>query len=144
MQALHDTQGCVRPALYARLLRPCIIRRAVQHFACTALHAGLYSLSTIHRALYTQGCTGPALYADAESLFYNFFPLRVDASQHTPGSAVYVGFDPTADSLHTGNLMAIMALLHFRHAGYQPIAVVRATILLLLGSLYHISSNKSA
>ena len=67
----------------------------------------------------------------------------MDASQHTPGSAVYVGFDPTADSLHTGNLMAIMALLHFRHAGYQPIAVVRATILLLLDSLYHISSNYS-
>ena len=54
----------------------------------------------------------------------------MDALQHTPGSAVYVGFDPTADSLHTGNLMAIMALLHFRHAGYQPIAVVRDAVLL--------------
>ena len=65
----------------------------------------------------------------------------MDASQHTPGSAVYVGFDPTADSLHTGNLMAIMALLHFRHAGYQPIAVVRDAILLFLSSLCHIFSN---
>ena len=50
---------------------------------------------------------------------------RIDVLQHSSGSAVYVGFDPTADSLHTGNLMTIMALLHFRHAGYQPIAVVR-------------------
>ena len=70
-------------------------------------------------------------------------PLRVDASQHTPGSAVYVGFDPTADSLHTGNLMAVMALLHFRHAGYQPIAVVRDAFTLFLSNLYRISSNYS-
>ena len=63
--------------------------------------------------------------------------LRVDGSRHTPGSAVYVGFDPTADSLHTGNLMAIMALLHFRHASYQPIAVVRDARFLFLSSLYH-------
>ena len=41
---------------------------------------------------------------------------------------MYVGFDPTADSLHTGNFMAIMALLHFRHAGYHPIAVVRDSV----------------
>ena len=38
---------------------------------------------------------------------------------------MYVGFDPTADSLHVGNLLAILALLHFKRAGYQPIAVVR-------------------
>lgn len=56
------------------------------------------------------------------------FNNRVGKGQHDePGSAVYVGFDPTADSLHVGNLIAIMALLHFRQAGYQPIAVVRST-----------------
>jgi tyrosyl-tRNA synthetase len=36
----------------------------------------------------------------------------------------YVGFDPTADSLHIGNLVPIMLLLHFQRAGHKPIALV--------------------
>jgi tyrosyl-tRNA synthetase len=36
---------------------------------------------------------------------------------------LYQGFDPTAASLHTGNLVGIMALAHFQRAGHQPIAV---------------------
>lgn len=38
--------------------------------------------------------------------------------------AVYCGFDPTADSLHLGNLLALIALLHFRNAGHHILAVV--------------------
>ena len=38
---------------------------------------------------------------------------------------VYAGFDPTADSLHVGNLVTIMALLHFQRAGHRPIVLVR-------------------
>lgn len=37
---------------------------------------------------------------------------------------VYCGFDPTADSLHVGNLLAIIGLLHFRSAGHHVIAVL--------------------
>ena len=37
---------------------------------------------------------------------------------------MYCGFDPTADSLHVGNLLAIIGLLHFRGAGHNVIAVV--------------------
>ena len=37
---------------------------------------------------------------------------------------VYCGFDPTADSLHAGNLVAILALAHFQRAGHKPIALV--------------------
>ncbi|XP_048863064.1 tyrosine--tRNA ligase, mitochondrial-like [Brienomyrus brachyistius] len=37
---------------------------------------------------------------------------------------VYCGFDPTADSLHVGNLLAIIGLLHFRKAGHDVIALV--------------------
>jgi len=37
---------------------------------------------------------------------------------------VYCGFDPTADSLHAGNLVAILALSHFQRAGHKPIALV--------------------
>lgn len=37
---------------------------------------------------------------------------------------VYVGFDPTADSLHVGHLMAVMVLRRFQRAGHRPIALV--------------------
>ena len=37
---------------------------------------------------------------------------------------VYVGFDPTADSLHVGHLMALMILRRFQQAGHRPIALV--------------------
>jgi len=36
----------------------------------------------------------------------------------------YVGFDPTSDSLHIGNLIGIMLLKHFQLAGHQPIVLV--------------------
>ncbi|MHB9148217.1 MAG: tyrosine--tRNA ligase [Candidatus Amoebophilus sp.] len=36
----------------------------------------------------------------------------------------YIGFDPTAPSLHVGNLATIMLLKHFQLAGHKPVAVV--------------------
>ncbi len=36
----------------------------------------------------------------------------------------YIGFDPTAASLHIGNLVPIMLLVHFQRAGHRPIALV--------------------
>jgi len=36
----------------------------------------------------------------------------------------YVGFDPTADSLHIGNLVPVMLLLHLQRAGHKPLALV--------------------
>lgn len=36
----------------------------------------------------------------------------------------YIGFDPTADSLHVGHLTQIMTLIHFQRAGHKPIALV--------------------
>lgn len=38
--------------------------------------------------------------------------------------SIYVGFDPTAPSLHVGNLIPIMGLARFQRAGHRPIAVV--------------------
>ncbi len=38
--------------------------------------------------------------------------------------ALYIGFDPTADSLHIGNLLQILLLRRFQLAGHHPIAVV--------------------
>lgn len=36
----------------------------------------------------------------------------------------YIGFDPTADSLHVGSLAQIMTMIHFQRAGHQPFALV--------------------
>ena len=36
----------------------------------------------------------------------------------------YIGFDPTADSLHIGSLVPILLLIHFQKAGHKPIALV--------------------
>ena len=45
---------------------------------------------------------------------------------------LYCGFDPTADSLHVGNLLAVMALLHGQRAGHHVIAVVSLSLTLSL------------
>ncbi len=53
--------------------------------------------------------------------------------QHTDGVAdalaagavsAYIGFDPTASSLHVGNLLVIMLLVHLQRQGHRPIALV--------------------
>jgi tyrosyl-tRNA synthetase len=41
-----------------------------------------------------------------------------------PGVGAYAGFDPTAPSLHVGNLVVVMLLTHCRRYGLRPIAVV--------------------
>lgn len=37
---------------------------------------------------------------------------------------IYAGFDPTASSLHVGNLLVIMGLLHAQRGGHYAIALV--------------------
>ena len=53
--------------------------------------------------------------------------------QHTDGLpdalatghlSAYAGFDPTASSLHIGNLVPVMGLAHLQRAGHRPIALV--------------------
>ena len=39
-------------------------------------------------------------------------------------TAGYIGFDPTADSLHIGSLVPILLLVHLQKAGHKPIALV--------------------
>jgi len=39
-------------------------------------------------------------------------------------SSAYVGFDPTADSLHIGHLVGVMMLRHLQNAGHTPIVLV--------------------
>lgn len=39
-------------------------------------------------------------------------------------TVAYIGFDPTADSLHIGNMVQIMTLVHFQRCGHKPLALV--------------------
>jgi tyrosyl-tRNA synthetase len=39
-------------------------------------------------------------------------------------TSAYIGFDPTADSLHIGSLVPILLLVHLQEAGHKPIALV--------------------
>lgn len=39
-------------------------------------------------------------------------------------TAGYVGFDPTADSLHIGSMLPIILLMHMQKAGHKPIALI--------------------
>lgn len=47
-------------------------------------------------------------------------------ADHLAGAprTIYIGFDPTAPSLHLGNLVPIMGLVHAQRAGHSPIALV--------------------
>ena len=56
--------------------------------------------------------------------------LLADASEHAAAAFAagqvtgYIGFDPTASSLHVGSLVPIMGLVHLQRAGHRPIALV--------------------
>ncbi len=39
-------------------------------------------------------------------------------------TAVYIGFDPTSDSLHIGSLVPILLLVHLKNFGHKPVALV--------------------
>ena len=39
-------------------------------------------------------------------------------------NSAYVGFDPTASSLHIGNLAPVMLLTHFQNCGHKPILLL--------------------
>ncbi|YBU88973.1 MAG: tyrosine--tRNA ligase [Candidatus Walczuchella monophlebidarum] len=56
-------------------------------------------------------------------LLKNITPGLIEKSKKRP-ITLYVGFDPTADSLHIGNLLPILLLIHFERAGHHPIAVL--------------------
>jgi tyrosyl-tRNA synthetase len=42
----------------------------------------------------------------------------------TPGRRIYAGFDPTADSLHVGHLVALVLLRRVAEAGHEPVALI--------------------
>uniref|UniRef100_A0A8C2UPG2 Tyrosine--tRNA ligase n=1 Tax=Chinchilla lanigera TaxID=34839 RepID=A0A8C2UPG2_CHILA len=80
------------------------------------------------------GAQGLLAAQKARGLFKEFFPetgTKIELPElfdrrsagHTP-QTVYCGFDPTADSLHVGHLLALQGLFHFQRAGHHVIALV--------------------
>ncbi|GLH02948.1 Tyrosine--tRNA ligase, mitochondrial [Gryllus bimaculatus] len=90
--------GCVN-----RLSRRCFVITPVRHYYKNVLQ------------LYERG-----LYQD---LFPSNASNEIADLLKTP-QCVYAGFDPTADSLHVGNLLILMGLLHWQRAGHHVIALV--------------------
>ncbi|KAM4037907.1 tyrosine--tRNA ligase, mitochondrial [Anomaloglossus baeobatrachus] len=73
--------------------------------------------------------TDPLVSGTRRGLFKDVFPaetakLQLQELLSSGPQTVYCGFDPTADSLHVGNLLAVLGLLHFHRAGHHVIAVV--------------------
>jgi len=56
-------------------------------------------------------------------MIHDIMPGTEDALNKQVRSG-YIGFDPTADSLHVGHLVQIMTLVHFQRAGHKPFALV--------------------
>ena len=48
----------------------------------------------------------------------------LDAFLTDAARTIYVGFDPTADSLHLGNLIPVMGLAHAQRHGHRPLVLV--------------------
>ncbi|XP_062700485.1 tyrosine--tRNA ligase, mitochondrial-like [Aedes albopictus] len=71
---------------------------------------------------------GNILKLQDRGFFQDVFPAEaIDKARSMLGSSpqtIYAGFDPTADSLHVGNLLVIIGLLHAQRAGHQPIALL--------------------
>lgn len=57
-------------------------------------------------------------------MFHDAMPGTAEhLARHAPVTG-YIGFDPTAASLHIGNLATIMLLVHLQRAGHRPLALV--------------------
>ncbi|KAI4501361.1 hypothetical protein M0802_003734 [Mischocyttarus mexicanus] len=59
-----------------------------------------------------------------EEIFPNNCTEKITKLLITSPQCVYAGFDPTASSLHVGNLLVLMNLLHWQRAGHEVIAVL--------------------
>jgi tyrosyl-tRNA synthetase len=56
-------------------------------------------------------------------MIYDIMPGTEDLLKKEKTSG-YIGFDPTADSLHIGHMVQVMMLVHFQRAGHTPIVLV--------------------
>lgn len=109
----------VRTSRYVLRHHACILsrRRCFHRTLQSELHSSSTLLSGLLISLNKRGVLKECF---PESAAQDQLPHLLQAGSQT----VYCGFDPTADSLHVGNLLALIALLHFRDAGHHVLAVV--------------------
>ncbi|XP_070965624.1 tyrosine--tRNA ligase, mitochondrial-like isoform X1 [Oncorhynchus clarkii lewisi] len=107
-----------------------VFSRVSWHGSCIILKNTLPCISlryTFNRSAATQ--SGLLFSLNKRGILNNAFPENAAQDQlpqllQSGCQTVYCGFDPTADSLHVGNLLAIVGLLHFRSAGHNVIALI--------------------
>lgn len=63
---------------------------------------------------------------------YIFFRSEIINLLNKSPQCVYAGFDPTANSLHVGNLLVIINLLHWQRGGHNVIALVSSVIIIFV------------
>ncbi|XP_027891457.1 tyrosine--tRNA ligase, mitochondrial [Xiphophorus couchianus] len=101
-----------------------------RHASCSLLRRARLFLtpgSKFHRSAAAPG--GLLLSLHKRGVLKDSFPENAAQDQlprllQSAPQTVYCGFDPTADSLHVGNLLAIIGLLHFRSAGHNVVALL--------------------
>ncbi|XP_033200980.2 tyrosine--tRNA ligase, mitochondrial [Bombus vancouverensis nearcticus] len=59
-----------------------------------------------------------------EGIFPDIFIDNIKKLWKRPPQCIYAGFDPTADSLHIGNLLVLINLLHWQRCGHQVIILL--------------------
>ncbi|KAL9921257.1 tyrosine--tRNA ligase, mitochondrial [Glossina fuscipes fuscipes] len=78
--------------------------------------------------------------------FQDLFPdtarLQITKIFENSPQTIYAGFDPTAESLHVGNLLVIMGLLHCQRASHHPIALLGGATA-LIGDPSHRKTERS-
>ncbi|XP_053975409.1 tyrosine--tRNA ligase, mitochondrial [Hylaeus volcanicus] len=83
----------------------------IRRFSIRRLHTEKYILDAENRQLY-------------EDIFPDIHIDDIKKLWNKPPQCVYAGFDPTAESLHIGNLLVLMNLLHWQRRGHQVIILL--------------------
>ncbi|KAI8852024.1 tyrosine-tRNA ligase [Chytridium lagenaria] len=76
------------------------------------------------RRTHSKSITDPVASLKSRGLVSDVTSPHLSDFLKTSTTSVYGGFDPTASSLHAGNLVLIIALLHFQLHGHRPIALI--------------------
>src|ERR1700722_17785610 len=97
------------------------------------LHSEKMKITTQSR-LFTEGGNFLTMQTEIKSTFLEELRWRgfleattsddIDTYLSEARRTMYVGFDPTADSLHLGNLIPVMALAHAQRHGHRPLVLV--------------------
>jgi len=96
----------------------------------TPLSSHLPSLHTPSHRRHLSSHSNPLPLLSSRGLLQDLWPQGEVASHQLAARlarapvGVYAGFDPTADSLHVGNLLVLVGLLHFQRAGHRVVALL--------------------